>query len=228
MEMKCIQTAPPLAPDTEQQLRRYGALLCSVNERVRLVGPRDEATLWDEHIADCLHLRAVMPENGSVIDVGTGGGLPGVVLALCRPDLQFTLLDSLSRKTNALREIVRELGMNNAEVVCARSEDMAQTARETFTLAVCRAVSECGIIAEYLSPLVVPGGGIAAMKGPSAEEELAPLTGMWDRLGLSEPEIVYYDMPDHKRHVILWKKIAPCPPSFPRRPGRAEKKPWWK
>ncbi|MBQ9422995.1 MAG: class I SAM-dependent methyltransferase, partial [Pyramidobacter sp.] len=90
-----------------------------MNVRVRLVGPRDETTLWNEHIVDCLNVLPLLPESGAVVDVGTGGGLPGAVLAICRPSQEFTLIDSLSRKTNALSAIVDELGLDNARVVCS-------------------------------------------------------------------------------------------------------------
>ncbi len=228
MEIKILPPAPTLTDETYSLLRRYAALLLRTNERVRLVGPRDEATLWDSHIADCLRLLPLLPESGSVIDVGTGGGLPGAVLAICRPDLRFTLLDSLSRKTAALAGIVAELGLKNAETVCARSEDFAAAAREKFDCAVVRAVSEAGVIAEYLSPLVRPGGRAAAMKGSSVGDELNGLEGRWNELGLSEPRLFEYGLNGHPSYMLVWNKDAPCPAAFPRRPGRAEKRGWWK
>ncbi|MBP3751664.1 MAG: 16S rRNA (guanine(527)-N(7))-methyltransferase RsmG, partial [Pyramidobacter sp.] len=214
--------------ETEARLRRYGALLCAMNERVRLVGPRDETTLWNEHIVDCLNVLPLLPESGAVVDVGTGGGLPGAVLAICRPSQEFTLLDSLSRKTNALSAIVDELGLDNARVVCSRSEDLASGSRESFSCAVVRAVSEAGIIAEYLSPLVAPGGKLIAMKGSSVGDELAPLEGRWGELGLKDPVTYEYEQNGHAAYMLVWEKAAPCPEKYPRRPGRAEKKLWWR
>ena len=228
MEKTLLPPCPPLDAETEAKLRRYGALLLETNERVRLVGPRDETTLWNEHIADCLRLLSLLPASGSVIDVGTGGGLPGAVLAICRPDLSYTLLDSLSRKTNALAGIVSRLELKNAQVVCARSEDFAAENRERFSCAVVRAVAEAGIIAEYLSPLVAPGGRLAAMKGSSVDEELAELEGRWGELGLSEAVLYEYELNGHTNAMLVWQKTAPCPSVFPRRPGRAEKKNWWR
>ena len=228
MERIPLPPAPPLSSETLAQLRRYADLLCSMNDRVRLVGPRDAETLWSDHIEDCLRLLPLLPQAGSVIDVGTGGGLPGAVLAICRPDLQFTLLDSLSRKTKALSEIVAELGLQNAQVVCCRSEDYAAAHREAFQCAVVRAVSEAGIIAEFLTPLVAQGGLIAAMKGSSVGEELAPMSGKWSKIGLSNPRLYEYGFKDHTNFMLCWDKIKACPDAYPRSPGRAEKKPWWK
>ena len=181
-----IQPLPPLpepSAKTVTQLRRYASLLAVANERVRLTGPYDEETLWTDHIEDCLHVLPLLPPSGTVVDVGTGGGLPGAVLAVCRPDLKFTLLDSLSRKTKALAEIIAALKLPNAEVICMRSEDFAAARRERYDAAVVRAVSEAGVIAEYLAPLVREGGALIAMKGSSVGEELAPLEAsgtLWD------------------------------------------------
>ena len=228
MEIQPLPPLPELSAETLTRLRRYASLLSVANERVRLTGPHDEETLWRDHIEDCLHVLPLLPSSGTVVDVGTGGGLPGAVLAVCRPDLEFTLLDSLSRKTKALAEIVAGLNLSNAEVVCARSEDFAVARREQYDAAVVRAVSEAGVIAEYLAPLVREGGVLIAMKGSSVGEELAPLEGRWNALGLNEPKLYEYDIKDHKSYMLLWKKSAPCPAVYPRKPGRAEKKLWWR
>lgn len=226
-----IKELPPLQPLSEQiceRLRSYASELLKLNERVRLIGPRDMETLWKGHIEDCLHVLPLLPQSGTVVDVGTGGGLPGAVLAVCRPDLKFVLLDSLSRKISALSEILAAVHISNAEAVCLRSEDFASQHRECFDFAVVRAVSDSGVIAEYLAPLLKTGGCAAAMKGPSAASELEPLTGLWGRLGLSEPDLYRYSLSGHDSFLALWHKTAPCPPEYPRRPGRAEKKGWWK
>lgn len=211
-----------------KKLHEYCSLLHETNEKVRLVGPRDEEILWKEHILDCLHLLPLLPEKGKVIDVGTGGGLPGAVLAICRPDLEFTLLDSLSRKTNALSEIVRKLDIGNAEVVCSRSEDFSALHREQFDCAVIRAVSEAGVICEYLAPLITPGGCALAMKGSAIGDELDPLCGKWTGLGFDDPELYQYEIAGHPTYLLVWNKATPCPAKYPRRPGRAEKRPWWR
>ncbi len=227
METKTLPPAPTLPDATVDKLRRYADLLLSANERVRLVGPRDAGILWRDHIADCLRLLPLLPPSGCVVDVGTGGGLPGAVLAICRPDLHFTLLDSLSRKTNALAKIVSDAEIENATVVCARSEDFAAAHRERFDCAVVRAVSGTGVIAEYLSPLVALHGRAVAMKGSAALDELSGLRGRWGELGLSEVQLFEYDLNGHSNFMLVWEKDAPCPAAFPRRSGRAEKKGWW-
>ncbi len=211
----------------EEKLRRYIFLLSRANELARLTGPSDEETLWRAHVADCASAVPLLPKSGNVIDVGTGGGLPGIVWAVCRPDLAFTLLDSVSRKCELVDKIAASMGLANVSVVCSRSEDYAKNFSSRFDVAAARAVCQAGVLAEYLVPFVKKGGRLMAFKGPKAEEELAPASGRWKRLGLSEPAVISYPLMDMERRLVVWHKSAPTPKGIPRRPGMAEKFPWY-
>lgn len=212
----------------EEKLRSYCHALAEGNNTVRLTGPRDEPTLWNEHLLDCLSLLPLLPASGTIVDVGTGGGLPGIVLAICRPDLRFTLIDSVAKKIVALTNIITALQLGNATACCIRSEDLAGEKREYFDCAVVRAVSEAGVTAEYLSPLVRIGGCLLAMKGPAVGEELAPISGKWNKLGLSQPKVMVYRLNEAQHNVVCWHKTAPCASVFPRLPGKAEHRLWWR
>ena len=213
--------------DNEERLRRYVSLLVKANELARLTGPSDEDTLWRAHVADCASAVPLLPERGAVIDVGTGGGLPGIVWAVCRPGLKVTLLDSITRKCALVDKIAAAMGRANVSVVCSRSEDYAKKQCEKFDAAAARAVCASGVLAEYLTPFVKRGGRLLAFKGPKAAEELAPAEGKWKSLGLSEPRLVSYALEDMERCVVVWDKAAPTPKGIPRRPGMAEKFPWY-
>ena len=206
-------------------LRRYAELLAGC-VTVRLTGTRGADELYGQHIRDSLESVPLLPDEGPVIDVGSGGGLPGIVWAICRPDLGVVLLDSVGKKCRAMREIADALGLGNVEVVCERSEDFARTRREAFALACARAVASAGVTAELLSPLVRVGGRLLTFKGPKLTEELEGIKA-WRRLGLGVPEILPYGAEDSSRCFVLWKKVAPCPRAFPRRPGLAATKEWW-
>ena len=227
-------TSRPPYCEREDALRRYAGLLAACST-VRLTGTRDPSELYEVHIRDCLASVPFLPERGPVIDVGSGGGLPGIVWAICRPDLGVVLLDSVGKKCRAVREIADALGLANVEVVCGRSEDVAGERRERFSLACARAVGSAGVTAELLSPLVRVGGLLLTFKGARLEQELAEVQGAdgkgriaWRRLGLRAPIIhPRDDGANSSLSIVTGEKTSPCPRTFPRRPGMAASKGWW-
>ncbi len=226
-EKICAAEIREILDANEARLRRYVSLLAKANELARLTGPSDEETLWRAHVADCASALPLLPARGAVIDVGTGGGLPGIVWAVCRPGLNVTLLDSITRKCALVEKIAAAMGLSNVTVVCSRSEDYAKKYAERFDAAAARAVCASGVLAEYLTPFVRRGGKLLAFKGPKAAEELAPAAGKWKALGLSEPRLVSYELEDMERFVVVWDKAGATPKGIPRRPGMAEKFPWY-
>ena len=154
-----------------------------------------------------------------------------MVWAICRSDLSVTLLDSVRKKCDALREIAATLDLENVSVVWARCEEHALAMRENYSFASARALAHAGVVAEYLSPLVAPGGRLAAFKGPKGMEELEDVRrDQWGRLGLSSPRILHYAPREDTRNYLLvvWEKKHPCLPGYPRKPGLALSKNWWK
>jgi 16S rRNA (guanine527-N7)-methyltransferase len=224
-------------------LRRYAEILASC-AAVRLTGTRDAEEIYGLHVRDCLHSVPLLPGTPSskVIDVGSGGGLPGMVWAVCRPDLSVTLLDSAGKKCRAMESIAAELGLSNVSVVWGRGEEYAlgARARENYALAAARAVAHAGVLAEYLSPLISLGGHLLAFKGPKGEEELREVGDRWPALGLSRPRTIPYrleaayprgaepEKTPRNYFLVVWEKNAPCPSAYPRRPGLAGTKNWWK
>lgn len=213
--------------NNEEKLRHYVTLLSSANKIARLTGPSDENILWENHIMDCAFALPLLPEEGDIIDVGTGGGLPGIVWAICRPKLKVTLLDSITRKCALVEKIVFALGIKNITVVCSRSEEYAKAHREKFHIATARAVTSSGILAEYLSPFVRIKGKAIAFKGPRVMEEIEEIGNKWKKIGFSSPHLQSYDLREIKRYFLIWTKIARTPKGIPRRPGMAEKFPWY-
>jgi 16S rRNA (guanine527-N7)-methyltransferase len=208
------------------KLRRFAVLLCEFNAHVRIVGPSDPETLYDEHVADALAGLPFLAGRKSFVDVGTGGGLPGLVWAICRPDMSANLIDSVAKKIAILREIAGELCCQNVTIVNARSEDFSSRNRESFDVATARAVADSRVLAEYLSPLVRTGGMIVAFKGPAVRKEVDIPGRKWRILGLSEPELHAYSIAGRDRYVVVWEKIGACHARYPRKPGMAEKRPW--
>ena len=205
---------------------RYAELLAAC-VTARLTGARSAEDIYAMHILDCLESVPFLPGAGRVVDVGSGGGLPGLVWAICRPDLEVVVLDSIAKKCRAVQEIVDGLHLSNVTLTCARSEDAARADRESFAMAGARAVAGAGVTAELLSPLVKVGGALLTFKGPRLAEELAEVRAPWRRLGLKAPLAVDYGGTDSSRRLVLWEKAAPCPRTYPRQAGMASMKGWW-
>lgn len=210
----------------DKSLHRYAELLSGYTT-ARLTGSRDAKELYDLHIKDCLYSVLLLPEKGDIIDVGSGGGLPGLVWAICRPDLSVTLLDSAGKKCKALETMAWELELKNVKVVWGRCEDHALEKREHYAFSSARAVAHTGILVEYLSPLTALGGSVAAFKGPKAQSEISEIKGHWDRLGLENPSLIPYGPAERSYYFIIWKKKELCSRSYPRKAGTALMKEWW-
>lgn len=149
---------------------RFADLLASEGIVRGLIGPREVPRLWDRHLLNCAVIADVMEEGSSVCDIGSGAGLPGLVLAIRRPDLSLTLVEPLQRRTTFLDEVVTELGLGNVTVVRARAEELH--GKRTFDIVTSRAVAPLDKLSRWSLPLTRSGGLFLSMKGSSAEAEL--------------------------------------------------------
>lgn len=152
----------------------YAALLASAGVERGLIGPREVPRLWERHLLNCAVLAEALPEDAAVADIGSGAGLPGVVLAVVRPDLRITLVEPLLRRSTFLQEAVDELGLAGVEVVRARAEELVGS-RE-FDVVTSRAVAPLEKLLTWSLPLCGAAGAVVAMKGRSAAEEVAALS----------------------------------------------------
>lgn len=154
-----------------------------------LIGPREADRLWDRHILNCAVVAwdpDLLPQGSTVVDVGSGAGLPGVVWALCRPDLQVTLVESLQRRTTFLTELVDHLDLDaRVDIVRARAEEVTD---RRFDIATARAVAPLPRLLPWLAPLTT--GSIVALKGRTAADEVAAAATTAQRLGLGPAEIL--------------------------------------
>jgi 16S rRNA (guanine527-N7)-methyltransferase len=185
----------------------------------------------DVHIADSLSGLEVEPLRtaGRIADLGSGAGLPGLVLAAELPEARLDLIESVSRKCEFLREAIRRMGLSNAEVVCRRSEDWARGAgREAYETVTARAVGPLSTLAELASPLLEEGGFLVAWKGVRSAEEEAAAARAADRVAMESLEIrsVRPFSESRDRHIHLLRKNGPTPNGLPRRAGMAAKRPF--
>ena len=150
---------------------RYVELLATAGVERGLIGPREAPKLWDRHVLNCLALTSLVPRRAAVADLGSGAGLPGLVLAIGRPDLTVTLVEPLQRRTIFLDEVVDELGLEGVRVLRGRAEDLH--GRERFDVVTARALAPLDRLVGWGMPLVAADGVLLAMKGSSAAEEIA-------------------------------------------------------
>ncbi|MDR2373902.1 MAG: 16S rRNA (guanine(527)-N(7))-methyltransferase RsmG, partial [Bifidobacteriaceae bacterium] len=153
-----------------------------------LMGPREMERLWERHLINSGVLAGFLPDAGLVVDVGSGAGLPGLVLAIQRPDLDFELVDSMGRRTDWLREAAGALGLDRVTVTRARAEDLG--ARRTASAVVSRAVARLDKLAAWTTGLLRPGGVFLALKGAGAADELAGCAPQMIARGLAAPEVL--------------------------------------
>jgi 16S rRNA (guanine527-N7)-methyltransferase len=156
-----------------------------------LLGPREVGRLWERHLLNCAVVGELVPHAVTVADLGSGAGLPGIPLALARPDLAVTLVEPLLRRATFLEEVVAALGLTGVEVVRSRGEDLH--GHRTFGVVTSRAVAPLERLLDWSVPLVEPGGTVVALKGASAADEVAALAAVpdaWERLGVEPPEVL--------------------------------------
>ena len=161
---------------------RFAEILADTGVSHGLIGPREVPRLWERHVLNCAVVADAFPDGTGVVDVGSGAGLPGVALAIVRPDLDVRLVEPMLRRTQWLSAVVSELGLGNVTVHRGRAEELVGTVSAPFVTA--RAVARLDRLARWCVPLLEPGGTLVAMKGRSAAEELAADRPALIRLGL--------------------------------------------
>lgn len=215
---------------------RYAELLVEWNEKMNLtaITAPDEVVL--KHFADSLTAAAVLPktEGFSLIDVGTGAGFPGVPLAIFRPDMKLTLLDSLNKRLIFLKEVCDALEIP-AQLIHARAEEGGRNKalRERFDVATARAVAALPTLSEYCLPFVRVGGRFIAMKGPGGDAELAAATTAVKLLGgcvmaaqtLTLPATPREGVESQERRLFVIEKATATPARFPRQSAKISKEP---
>jgi len=174
--------------DALPQAARYAELLTGVGVERGVLGPAEAERIWERHLLNCGAVARLVPARCSVVDLGSGAGLPGIVLAILLPGVQVTLLEPLARRVEFLQQSVAELGLANVEVVRGRAEELAgQLAGDVVTA---RAVAPLDKLAGLSLGVARPGGRVLAIKGSTADAELAKARPVLARLGVTDARIV--------------------------------------
>jgi 16S rRNA (guanine527-N7)-methyltransferase len=212
-------------------VERYVGLLLDANRRLNLTRVVEPEAVARLHLLDALSalpLLDELPRSDRSLDLGAGGGVPGLVLALARPDRRWVLLDSARKKVDVLRGFVAALGIGNVEVIAERAEILGRDAghRERHDVVAARACAALPVLAEYALPLLALGGALVAWKGPIADDELEAGRAAAASCGGRDPSVHpsgFAMLGDHRLVVI--EKDRPTPERYPRRAGEPARRP---
>ena len=207
-----------LAPPPSEQARElfgerlapaatYADLLAGAGVERGLIGPREVPRLWDRHLVNCGLLGPELATGDAVADVGSGAGLPGLVLAILRPDVQITLIEPMLRRSTFLLEAVDHLGLTNVTVRRDRAED-ARDLAGSFDVVTARAVAPLEKLAGWTIPLLRTGGRLLALKGSSAAEELTAAGAVLRRLGAPDAMVRSLGPTEDPTTVVEARRVA--------------------
>ena len=189
--MKHFEAEPAAAVaifgDQIDQARSFAQTLAGDSDELGLLGPRELDKLWSRHILNSAVVAELVRPGDKVADVGSGAGLPGIPMAIARPDAQFVLIEPMERRSNWMLEVVEHLGLKNVRVLRSRAEDVTE---QDFDIVTARAVAALDKLLKMCLPLLKPGGALIALKGSKAAEEIANSKKLEKKLGISRFEIL--------------------------------------
>lgn len=216
-----------LSEESADKLEAYWRILEEKNKVMNLTAITGEEEVARQHFLDCGALLALAPFAGrSVIDIGSGAGFPGLVLRILEPSIALTMLDSQGKRVEFQKEVCEALDLRNVTCLHGRAEEQSEL-RESFDIAVSRAVARLNMLAELSLPFVRRGGLFLAMKGPAAAEELTEAAHAIHSLGGSALGAKEYEIPgtDLHHNALLIRKSGVTPPQYPRRWAKIKQSP---
>lgn len=212
---------------------RLDALAAAIEQSPHnLVARGERSTVRERHLAECLAVGETLAEvegvAGNWVDLGTGGGLPGLVLALAFPESRWLLVDSVGKKIDAVRGFARLLGVTNVTAVAERAETLAHhpAHRAAYAGVVARALAPLPALVELARGFVGPDGLLAAIKGPAWEDELAAAASAVERCGWRDPQAVRVTSAPRPTWLVTLRAVGPPPDGVPRRVGVPERRPF--
>ena len=212
--------------EKEEKLKAYMEELLSINESINMTAIKEPSEFILRHYVDSLTLLNIKEYECAeiVLDLGTGGGFPGIPLAIFSPEKQFILMDSLNKRLKIIQQLAEKIGISNVSLVHGRAEDLGQRKeyRETLDLCVSRAVADLSVLSEYCLPFVSVGGSFVSYKGPTPEEELKKAEKAIRTLGGRTDRIEKTVL---GQTLIVVKKEKGTPSKYPRKAGDPRRNP---
>lgn len=220
-----------LTEECAEKFEQFRETLIETNKYLNLTSITEDEEVNYKHFLDSLlpMKKIEFIENAKVIDIGTGGGFPGLPMKFYRDDLDITLLDSLNKRIKFLKDTIYKMELSKIDAIHGRAEELGRQKqyREVYDYAISRAVSRLNTLVEYSLPFVKVGGYFISMKGPSGKEEAEEAKNAIKLLGGEIADIIEYqlDYEDSDRTLVVIKKISPTPKKYPRGGGKPKNKP---
>ena len=214
---------------TDVRYEKLADIILEWNEKINVTAVREKSEFMKKNVEDSLAIlgRPEISSASRILDLGTGGGFPGLPLAIACPEKTFVLMDSVGKKLKVVADAAEQLGLKNVQVIHARAEDLAQKPeyREGFDLVVSRAVANMSTLSEYCLPFVKKGGWFVAYKTVGAEEEINAAAKAIKVLG-GAPVIIENNGEEDDGHIFaIVKKVSSTPSKYPRKAGMPSKQP---
>lgn len=216
---------------TDKQIENFYNYMIGIidwNTKINLTAITEENMFIVKHFIDSLTINKYVKSAKSLIDIGTGAGFPGIPLKIINENMKVTLIDSVNKKLNVIRDLSAKIDLENLEIIHTRAEDLAQNKeyRETYDIATTRAVSNISTIVEYMLPFVKLNGSAICMKGPNFKEELENAKKAIDVLGGKIENIESLNVGDElERNIIVIRKVKNTPNRYPRGQSKPLKEP---
>ena len=231
LEVQAKDWGCSLSPEQVDLLRQYAELLATY-DAANVIGSKDMRNIILDHVTDSLSCLSTLGDvQGKLIDVGAGGGLPGIPLAVAQPVLGVTLLEATEKKVRFLNHVTDSLKLSNIKILNCRAEEAGSNKdlRDSYGVAVARALASLPVLLEYCAPLVATEGLIVAMKGRVEKDELEAGRRAAEKVGAEIQEVVRVELrpelEQKQRHLVVFRKVKSTPTGYPRRTGLARKRP---
>lgn len=218
-------------PEITEKLAELCEIFLEANKTMNLTAIKDEKLVVSRHFSDCLISAPFFPLGTNVLDVGSGGGMPALPLAIARPDLKITALDATAKKTAYVENTAQALGLSNVSVVTGRAEELARSAlRASFDVVTARAVAQTNVLLELCVPFLKKGGVFVCLKGKNGAEEAINAASAAKALNCALTEDREFFLRDvdgefSERHVLIYKKIGENSENYPRKYAQIIKNP---
>lgn len=226
-ELSILNNDINLSDDVLKNFYDYMNGIISWNDKINVTAIVDPDEFIVKHFIDSITINEIVENKGKLLDIGTGAGFPGIPIKLLNDKLSVTLIDAVNKKLNVIRDVSKDMNIDNLEIIHSRAEDLARDKnyREQYDYVTTRAVSNLSTILEYMIPFLKVNGIAICMKGPNYKEEIEEAKNTFKVLGIKLKEVKKYVFEGQERNVLIIEKLKKTDEKIPRSGGKPLKEP---